>query len=112
MNRVEFNYNQLFAGEAQHITRLNVSAGEYKRGTLLASTDGVTYATASEIAVGKFYAICAEEKTAEGAEVVVAYMTGYFNKRVVAEATGIEITNDNAEILKTQRIFLENTIEL
>lgn len=106
-----FEHKQLYAGEVKYPIMLKGSAGEYKRGTLLESADGKVYAPAAEVATSKFYAICAEDLTLEGEGAVVAYKQGYFNKRIVAEATGEGVvTDDGVEILKTQNIFLETTI--
>lgn len=107
---IEFKHKQLFAGEVRDIIRLDVSAGEYKRGTLLSSEDGLVYAPATEVALNGHYAICGDDVTLEDAGEVVAYKHGYFNKSVV-EVNGAEATADNVKILKTVDIFLVETIE-
>lgn len=109
--REEFKYNQLFAGEVKYITTANVAAGTYKRGTILASADGISYAPATEIKKANAHLICSEDVTHGAEGVVTVYKEGFFNKRVVAEANteGI-VTDDAVEILKTQNIFLEDTI--
>lgn len=111
-NKVEFKHEQLFAGEVRDIIKLKVSDDEYKKGMLLDSTDGITYKKATEVALTGHFAICAEDVTVSGTGEVVTYKHGYFNKNIVetVNTTSI-ITDDAVEILKTQDIFLVDTIE-
>lgn len=109
---VEFKHEQLFAGEVRDIIKLKVSAGTYKRGTLLDSADGLTYKAATTVALTGHFAICAEDVEISGSGEVVTYKHGYFNKDIVeAINTSSIITADAVEILKTQDIFLVDTIE-
>ena len=109
---VEFKHSQLFTGEVNYIAKVKVAAGTYKPGTLLATTDGKTWAKATAVALDGNYAVCGEEITLEGAGELVSYKGGYFNKRIVEEATGEDvITEDAVKILVTKDIYLKETIE-
>ena len=109
---VEFKHSQLFTGEVNYIANVAVGAGAYAPGTLLATTDGKTWTKASAVALNGNYAVCGEAITLEGSGEVVAYKGGYFNKRIVAEATGAGvITEDAVKILVTKDIYLKETIE-
>lgn len=104
-------FKQLFAGEVNYIVELPVGAGEFKIGTLLVSTDGKTWApaTAESAVIDNHFAISAEDKTATGADILIGYMEGYFNRNVV-EVDGAEASDDVVEILKTKKIFIKDTI--
>lgn len=107
---VEFKHRQIFAGEVKGIVDVEVAAGTYKRGTLLATTDGKSWSPATAVALGGHYAVCGEDIELEEAGKVVAYRAGYFNKRLV-EVNGAAASDDDAKILITKDIYLKETIE-
>ena len=84
MSKAEMTFNQLFAGEVDHIVRVPVSGATIKRGDVLEGTvtDGVVAeafkkATA-DAKVGNIYVIAAEDVKDYTGE-VVAYADGYFD---------------------------------
>lgn len=109
---VEFKFKPLLAGETRDIVRVKVAAGEFKRGMLLETSDGLTYAPAQTVAIGNYYTMCVEDVVLEAEGEVVTYKEGYFNKRFVTEINTDAVITDNAvEILKTKNIYLVDTIE-
>ncbi len=85
-------------------------AGELKRGTVVSMTDGKLSRMADGAAP---YGILTDDvKVGDADEVVEVYLTGSFNKRVLNEATGYELTADDIQTLRSGGIFVENAVEI
>ena len=107
MNKTRFDYGKLAAGKIDYTFRVKAAADTYAAGTILETTDGLTYAKATAVAIGKHYVVCAEDVTLSGEGEIVVHKGGYFNKNIVT-VNDAEASAEAIEILKTQNIFVED----
>lgn len=104
-----FSYGKVIAGKVNYITRVPMSAGTYKEGQLIQTTNGTTYALATAVALANAYFVCAGDMTLAEAGEVVVYAGGYFDKKIVTkqtEGTDVALSDNDVEILKTKDIFI------
>lgn len=86
-------------------------AGELKRGTVMARSEDGKLAVMEDGATP--YGILADAvNVGDTDEVVEVYITGCFNKRVLNEVTGYELTSDDIQMLRNGGIFVENAVEI
>lgn len=85
-------------------------AGELKRGTVMALTDGKLAKMTSGATP---YGVLTDDVTVgDSAAVVEVYLTGSFNKTALNEATGYELTAADIQALRNGGIFVENAVEI
>ena len=105
MSKETFTYDELNVGSYEALEVDIAAAQEIKRGDLLVLNGNAFEKATAGAAVGKVYAIAAEDvDTTEGASTIVAYFSGKFNReKVTAQpAKGNEYT------LAAQGIILVN----
>lgn len=88
---------------------IDAGAGELKRGTVLALTEGKLVV----MNTGKTpYGILTDDvNVGEAAEVVEVYVTGKFNKGALHVASGYTLTAEDIQTLRNGGIFVENVVE-
>lgn len=85
------------------------TAGELKRGTVMALTDGKL----AIMNTGKtpYGILCDDVTVGDTDEVVEVYLTGKFNKDALIVAEGYALTETDIQTLRNGGIFVENVVK-
>lgn len=107
----EIKYDNLVVGPATEGKVVKVAKGtSLKLGALVTiASETATLATST---VGKNYGIVSEAVDAAGGDAYVfVYTGGHFVKKTVAEATGIDITEDIEEACRMDNVLFVDSVE-